>query len=507
MIVWVPLLAAAPGDDPGVLLVDEALRAQAADRILGARATSATELAGRLGEVDAGPWVDLGPEQAYALGKTEWNYTVRPAVHLALGDALPDNQGGDTEPGLVTPFVGLATTASWRFVEARVTPELSVGLIDAACADCLWGGDGGASAGQLRLPTAWIGLQGEQARLGFGKEQRWIGPGRRGTLAWSDNATAPWMGGGAAEGRIPGPLGKIGRFRVEIDLGWLDQPRDDVAHPGFMFWDARWLPVPMVEIGATRMTLFAGEGRPKVDIGQLLIPTEPHIYDDPDKLLPDQNEIARLDARLMLPLGQWFESPVRYAEAWWEYGGEDVIKRYTGPIPYPALAGVANLYGAEVAVGPLVVTGEHARVLDDTFRWYVSHRVYHDGFTQNDRVLGHEAGSDSLSWYLGAAWTTPTLRVSGWTESIERVGVVSAQNGEVFAMSTEELRRRFGAEAAMRLPGAEGSTIAAIGGLRPALSGTLEQVTGQAFIPGADSWQWRVVVSLRTDRAQGWAKE
>ncbi len=491
-----PLLAAAPGDDPAALILDENLRTAAADRVLGSRATSATELAGRLGGLDAGPWVQLGPEQAVEAG--DWRAVLRPGLHLALGDVTPDNAGGDTEPGLLTPKISAAGAVSWRHLEARISPELSLGLVNPTCSSCNLG-----DAGDLRLTTAWVGLQRPQARLGFGKEQRWLGPGRRGTLALSDNATAPWLGGGAIEGRLPKVGNKLGRFRFEFAMGVLEQPRDDVTDPGLMVIDARWLPVPILELGATRMTIFAGEGRPPVEIGQLILPTEPHIYDDPDRLLPDQNEIARLDFRLMLPIQKWFDGPVRYGEVWWEYAGEDVIKRYSGPVPYPALAGVANLYGAELALGPWVVTAEHARLLDDTFRWYRYHRVYHEGFTQNGRVLGHEAGTDSLSWYLAAAWTQPTSRISAWTEKVERIGVVAAQGDAVYAMAVEEHRLRTGLDLALRFPGAEGSALTRAGGLRPAVSGSIDRVTGQGHVPGADDLQWRVALSLTTDAPWG----
>jgi hypothetical protein len=58
----------------------------------------------------------------------------------------------------------------------------------------------------------------------------------------------------------------------------------------------------MFEMGATRMGIFGGEGRPSPDLAQLLIPTDPHVVDDPDQELPDQDEIAALDGRLTLPL-------------------------------------------------------------------------------------------------------------------------------------------------------------------------------------------------------------
>ena len=57
---------------------------------------------------------------------------------------------------------------------------------------------------------------------------------------------------------------------------------------------------------------------------------------------------------------------------------EDVIARQLlGAIPYPALAGIGNLYGAEVNFAPWSLNVEGVRVFDDYFRWYTGHRVYH----------------------------------------------------------------------------------------------------------------------------------
>ena len=45
------------------------------------------------------------------------------------------------------------------------------------------------------------------------------------------------------------------------------------------------------------------KARPSPKWGQLILPTDPHVYDDPDGLLPDQDELAALDARLDVAFG------------------------------------------------------------------------------------------------------------------------------------------------------------------------------------------------------------
>jgi hypothetical protein len=285
---------------------------------------------------------------------------------------------------------------------------------------------------------------------------------------------------------LPGRAARVGRLRAEVGAGVLDRPRDDVEDPGLLLMDFRWLPVPEVEIGATRMSIFGGVGRPTPDIGQLLLPTEPHVEDDPDALLPDQDEIASLDFRVTAPLRRWFGIPVDYVEGWWQYGGEDVIARKIGPIPYPSLAGVGNLYGGEVRVRPVTVSFEYSRLLDDYFRWYVGHRVYHEGFTQDDRVMGNWGGPDSETWW-GAVATEGTLKdgllVRGrlWADRARRVGVVGVLNDHVFTLATEEVTTRVGADGAFYLANGLGLTI----------GGSYESVTGDDFVPGRKASHFR----------------
>lgn len=409
------------------------------------------------------------PRLAAERARGDWvlRHALRPALSLALGDDVPADLGGDREAGLVSPRLHLDGAAYLGPFALRLAPWL--GLDDLS---------------PIARFRGWAGVDTPAWTLGFGKQERWIGPGRRGNLLLSDNAEPPWMGNGAVEGRLPWKLAVLGRFRVELGAGWLDQPRTDVANPGLLLMDLRWSPVSVLEIGATRLSIFGGEGRPPVDLGQLLVPTEPHIYDDPDQELPDQNEQVSLDLRLTLPFRRWLGGPVRWVEGWWIYAGEDMIVREAGGLSYPALAGVANLYGGEVAVGPVVVSGEYAALMDDYFRWYSGHRVYHEGFTQDGRALGWFAGGDSETLYASIRTEAPRWRGRLWGESVRRVGVIEAQNDRVFTLATEERRLRLGLDFGWRLPR---------GGM---LSGgyAADVVSGEEFVPGADAVHHRVWV-------------
>ena len=380
MILLAGAALAEPWSDIPVDAAMSCVRAHGGDAFLGDGRWEPWERAEKLGRVDACAGLVERPEAE----REGWTPAagVREDVRVAVGDAVPDGLDGDEEPGLSTTSLRLEGVAYAGPFFLDVEPELTL--------DAVPGVSPTARAAKLYGGVRWRGVS-----AGFGRRSRWLGPGRHSALLLSDNARPPWLGTVAVDGRLPGWFDHLGRLRFEAGAGWLDQPRTDVADPGLLLMDLRWLPVPGLEIGATRLSIFGGEGRPAVDVGQLLVPSEPHVYDDPDLSEPDQDELASIDLRVTLPVGKWLGLPIDAVEGWWQYGGEDVIARKLGPIPYPSLAGVGNLYGAAVRVKGFEATVEYTALLDDYFRWYIGHRVYHQGFTQLGRPLGQLAGADS----------------------------------------------------------------------------------------------------------------
>ena len=273
--------------------------------------------------------------------------------------------------------------------------------------------------------------------------------------------------------------------RAEVGVGWLNGVRTDVNNPGWLFMDFRWMPIPGLELGASRVGIFGGEDRPRPKLGQLLLPTDPHVYDDPDGLLPDQDEIAALDARVNLPLDRWLGvSSIRYLEFWWQYGAEDIIAIDTLGIRYPSLAGIANLYGAELALRDWSITAEGTRIFDDYFRWYTGHRIYHDGFTRNHTNMAHWLGGDTVSGWLSVTWLPEAHGVEFWGEQVTRIGVIENLDDRMFTLMAEEEILRFGVR---------GWKARQDGGWWR-LSIGAEEIRGENFVPGTHSWRWRVAL-------------
>lgn len=478
LLVSLPLHAE-PWADPALDALSRQARDEWVDRFIGVGIRSPyASLLAPTGDLPPSVYALYAPELSFRDDHEGLLWVVRPAADLSVGGMAPPYAGGDEEEGLLSTRVGAAATVIWGPWTARIRPEVGLGAVPGI-------------APVLQVQEAWTGLEMRGFTAGFGRTPRWVGPGRHGNLALTDNAVAPWLGSVAGEGRPPGRARVLGRFRGELGIGLLGEPRSDVANPGFLLLDLRWMPVPVVEIGATRMAVFGGEGRPPADIGQLLLPTEPHIYGDPEQTLPDQDELAALDFRVCLPIRRWTSLPIDHVEGWWEYGGEDVIGRKLGSVTYPALAGVGNLFGGEIASGPAVITVEYARLMDDYFRWYVGHRVYHDGFTQDDRSMGHAMGGDADDLWAAFTWTEDPWRVRVHGERMRRAGVIQAQGDHLFALSTEE--QRFGGGVDLGRRGRSGGMYSG------AIS--LERVTGEAFVPGANGWNVRMAIAAAPFRA------
>jgi hypothetical protein len=475
VLLLVGLAAAFPDDEVARAAARRVVLDDGLDAFAGLAAESDTRAAFSLGDcARGGPWAEalLGAACERDVTRLQPRSELRPMAALTVGDAEAVNAAGEEGGGLFGARVGLRGAVYTGPMVARLRGSVGIDTAPAVLPT-------------VQLPEAWIGYDTGKHWLGLGQQSRWMGPGQQGTLLLSDNATPPWMVNGGLDGHLPGVLGKAGRFRAELGVGVLPAERDDVQLPGLLLMDLRWMPHPVFELGVNRLSIFGGEGRPDVDLGQLLVPSEPHVYDDPDKVLPDQDELASMTFRANLPLHRWFGGPFGHLSGWWEYGGEDLVIRQVGTLDYPSLAGVANLYGGELAIGPVVATAEYALLMDDAFRWYIGHRVYHDGFTQDGRVMGHFGGPDSevaagsLSVW-GESWR---LRASA--ASVRRVAVVEMQNGTVVTLRNEESELRGGLAADVLVRGAwltAGYTAVAI--------------TNENFVPGDDGLEHRVTVAL-----------
>ncbi|MBN2798368.1 MAG: hypothetical protein JXX28_04410 [Deltaproteobacteria bacterium] len=414
------------------------------------------------------PLLDLPPGDAGTCLPAE-GASLRPWGELTLGTQRSPRRLGAVDAGPLSAQAGALVSARRGSWSARATGAAALAL----------SAEGAGAAIALR---EWdLGWDGRHASLHLGQYGRAIGPGRFGNLIVSDRAR-PLPG---ADGTLISPLPHLGTVGARVAGGWIPEERRGPDRPGWLLMAARWEPIPALELGAVRRSIFAGgeDGVPApVDPWQVLLPTHPHVADDPDRQLADTDEAAALHARLTLTPAQWSTGGPEAVSVYVEHGGEDVITRQLGPLPYPGLAGVANLYGASVRWGPWRAVAEGAVIEDDLFRWYTGHRLYHDGWTLGGASLGHPRGGDARSWQAAvghgeARW------VSVEVEQVRRVLVADRIDDAVIIFPQEELRRELRLIAG-RLDHPSGVWLGALGAAR---------VWGRDFLPGTREDQ----VSLR----------
>lgn len=152
-----------------------------------------------------------------------------------------------------------------------------------------------------------------------GRDTLWWGPGYHGSLLLSDNVF-PFdliKVGSAEPFHLPWHFRRIGLWRVTAFLTRLERERP-VPRSRLFGLRISLAPFSFLEVGVSRVTLFGGEGRPDLSVGDFF-----RLYFSK----PNQsgkfevNGIASLDARLRVPGLVW---PVGEGmELYGEVGGED----------------------------------------------------------------------------------------------------------------------------------------------------------------------------------------
>jgi hypothetical protein len=119
--------------------------------------------------------------------------------------------------------------------------------------------------------------------------------------------------------------------------------------------------------------------------------------------------------------------------------------------------------------------------------------VYHLGFTQDGRPLGHPGGTDSESRDLALARTAGDARWRLRAGTRTRVGVIETRNGRTFTLSTHERTLRAALEGDAWLRARHVRLHAGIEAAR---------VESANFVPGTVTWPWRAWVGVDL---RGWS--
>ena len=187
----------------------------------------------------------------------------------------------------------------------------------------------------------------------------------------------------------------LGPFRFDLFVSRLESERV-VSKPYLGGLRLSIKPFDWFEIGASRTSIFGGEGRPSVGFGdfvQVVIGTNP-----PAGSSDNANSIAALDARLRI-------APLAGLELYGELGGEDEAHHFFSKTAWIAGAFLPRLDPA----GRLALRLEYANLAFNGNGpvWY-RHGTYASGYTYDGQFLGHHAGGDSRDLYAELAWQFST---------------------------------------------------------------------------------------------------
>lgn len=116
---------------------------------------------------------------------------------------------------------------------------------------------------QFRLLEAYVALNLGNTQVAFGKQSLWWGPDRGGPLMFSNNAEPFYMLrlSRVSPMLLPGPLRRLGPVRWESFLGRLEGHRYP-AHPYISGQKISFKPTPNLELGFSKITIFAGGNVP-----------------------------------------------------------------------------------------------------------------------------------------------------------------------------------------------------------------------------------------------------
>jgi hypothetical protein len=219
-----------------------------------------------------------------------------------------------------------------------------------------------------------------------GKDSLWWGPGHHGALLVSDNAKPFTMIklSNPQPLQLPWIFRCIGLIKGQWFLAELEQDRD---FPGTKLSGLRlaFKPHPAVELGATRMIMFGGEGAPEMSwfdyVKSIVSLSEEQ---------PSDNQLAGMDGSFLLPLPK--SLPLRSVRIYGDFMGEDTV--HSAPSKWSYLAGLQ--FNDVFRTGRTDVRVEWAHTHPVAY----THYLYTSGYTYDGRVIGHFIGPNADDFFV-----------------------------------------------------------------------------------------------------------
>jgi hypothetical protein len=226
--------------------------------------------------------------------------------------------------------------------------------------------------------------------LEAGRDSLWWGPGYHGSILMSNNARPfnllkitnpqPFL--------LPWIFRAVGPVRVDWFLARLEADRD-FPHAELSGLRLNVKPHPLVELGASRVVMFGGEGQPHVGFFD---------YFKSLAALSEEaatNQLAGFDASVLIPLPN--NPLLRTVRLYVDAAGEDEAAFM--PTKWGDLLGLQ--------LNDLFKTGRtdlRIEYADDIVPGYpnvfYTHTLYTSGYTYEGRVIGHHMGTQSRDFFV-----------------------------------------------------------------------------------------------------------
>ncbi len=253
------------------------------------------------------------------------------------------------------------------------------------------------------LREASLKLTFMNVALEVGRGTQWWGPGYHGSLLLTDHAFPLEMIklGSDEPFRLPWVLKDLGEWKID---GFLARLEDNREFPRAKVFGLRisYLPASWLELGATRLTQFNGEGQ-----NQSFPRTVVDCYTRPPNQTgaADCNEQSMVDVRVKIPHVPYLVPFPAGMQFYGELGSEDKWSK----IPIPSRAAyLAGLYIPQLFEGG--TTDLRIEVADTDFTrrktpdslagvWY-NNGIYTSGLRQFGFPLGHHMGSDGIDVFV-----------------------------------------------------------------------------------------------------------
>ncbi len=231
-----------------------------------------------------------------------------------------------------------------------------------------------------------------------GQDSLWWGPGAHGSILMTNNARPLRMVKvtNPQPLQLPWLLRCLGPFKGEWFLAELEEDRD---YPEAKLSGVRVnvKPLPLVELGASRVVMFGGHGMPAVDFFDYV--KRFAAWEE----MSEDNQLAGFDFSVLLPLPPAL--PLRTVKLYGDFAGEDAANGL--PSKFGKLWGVqlSDIFRTGRTDLRIEYANDHVVGYPNLF---YTHATYYSGYTYEGRIIGHHMGTDSsdlfvqLSHYLTA---------------------------------------------------------------------------------------------------------